>query len=531
MSEKIYARLLRLFPSRFRESYGEDALQLFRDRARDETGIFARIRLWLDLLADLVISVPREYFYAQPELLSASAQRHMGGLPSFYILGNDAPRPGALVFGSALSLLALATFSALLSHGAMRRALHSSRDQGRPPYARSAASERSPAAARSADDRHLVGSSESAATIPDRHAGSAAPAGPSEAGQGDLRSSAVLRPAGSASEELQPAQPSVASSPSQTGTSSPVAASAAGDAGDRLAADERHRVVNAAASNLKHFYVDPVVGQQTSDALLAHESRGDDNAASDGAAFAVLLTRQMRDVSHDLHLDMVYSRDPLPDQLQPPSLEDLARYRQAVQRENCGFEKIEILSHNIGYLKLNAFPDPAFCQATAAAAMNKLNRADALIFDLRDNRGGQPEMVAFMASYFFDHPTYFYNPRENTTQKSWTASPVPGNQLANKPLFVLTSSSTFSGAEQFCFNMKMLKRATLVGETTGGASHAGVFHRIDDHFGMGIPEVKPVNPYSNVDWAGVGVKPDVPVNAADALKTAQELAAAKLLRH
>ncbi|HEX4535474.1 MAG TPA: S41 family peptidase, partial [Candidatus Acidoferrum sp.] len=157
-----------------------------------------------------------------------------------------------------------------------------------------------------------------------------------------------------------------------------------------------------------------------------------------------------------------------------------------------------------------------------------LNHADAIIFDLRDNRGGQPEMVSFVAAYLFDHPEYWYNPRENTTQQSWTQSPVPGNRLADKPVYVLTSARTFSGAEQFCYDLKMLKRATLVGETTGGAAHSGVWHRIDDHFGMGIPETKPINPYLNAGWEGTGVEPDVKVKAEEALKTAENLAQRKL---
>jgi len=45
MSEKIYACLLRLFPSHFRETYGDEALQLFRDRAHDEKGFSPRVRL------------------------------------------------------------------------------------------------------------------------------------------------------------------------------------------------------------------------------------------------------------------------------------------------------------------------------------------------------------------------------------------------------------------------------------------------------------------------------------------------------
>jgi len=297
----------------------------------------------------------------------------------------------------------------------------------------------------------------------------------------------------------------------------------------------RHHVIDAAAKNLRQYYAYPDVGQKMADSLLAHEKNGDDDAAADGAAFADLLTKQIRDVSHDRHLELAYSQDPLPAsrfdaQGRPlgPTPDDYARYRKTMEQENCTFEKTEILEHNIGYLKLNSFPAPSICRPTAVTAMATLNRVDAIIFDLRNNRGGEPEMVALMAAYLFDRPEYWYNPRENTTPRSWTQSPVPGNRLADKPVYVLTSTRTFSGAEQFSYDLKMLKRAILVGETTGGAAHSGVFYRIDDHFGIGIPETKPINPFSKTDWAETGVEPDVKVKAADALETAVKLAESKL---
>jgi retinol-binding protein 3 len=160
--------------------------------------------------------------------------------------------------------------------------------------------------------------------------------------------------------------------------------------------------------------------------------------------------------------------------------------------------------------------------------MASLNHADAIIFDLRENRGGYSTMVSLIAAFLFDHPEYMYDPRVSPTPQSWTLSPVAGNRLADKPVYVLTSASTISAAEQFCYDLKMLKRVTLVGETTHGSAHAGVFHRIDDHFGMGIPEVLPVNPFSKSDWEGTGVDPDVKVNAARALETAVKLAESKL---
>ena len=264
------------------------------------------------------------------------------------------------------------------------------------------------------------------------------------------------------------------------------------------------------------------------DALRAHDKNGDDDAVANGEAFAALLTRQMREVSPDKHLDLIYSSNPLPDPASRPMSRDATQYRQVMEQQNCTFERIEILAHNIGLLKLNSFPDVSVCRQKAAEAMARLNSVDAIIFDLRDNHGGEPDMTAFLAAYLFDHPEYWYNPRENTTERSWTHSPVEGNKLADKPVFILTSGATLSGAEQFCYDLKMLKRATLVGETTGGGAHAGVFHRIDDHFGIGIPEVKTINPYGKMDWAETGVEPDVKVKAQDALDTAVKLAISKL---
>lgn len=267
--------------------------------------------------------------------------------------------------------------------------------------------------------------------------------------------------------------------------------------------------------------------KQMANGLRKHEQRGDDDAVKDSELFAALLTQQMREVSKDQHLELVYSRDRLPEQPAGQTSQELALYRETMERQNCTFEKVEILPHNIGYLKLNSFPDVLQCQATAEAAMASLNGADAVIFDLRDNRGGEPAMVMLIAAYLFDHPEYMYNPRENTTEKSWTHSPVPESKLADKPAYILTSVATISAAEHFTYDLKMLKRATVVGERTAGAAHAGVWHRLDDHFGMGIPETKAINPFSKADWAEVGVEPDVPVKAAEALETAKRLAQSK----
>jgi hypothetical protein len=299
-------------------------------------------------------------------------------------------------------------------------------------------------------------------------------------------------------------------------------------AGAALDAAERRRVIDGAIANLKEYYVYPDVAQRMADALRTHEKNGDDDAETDGALFADTLTAQMRAVSHDRHLSLRYSPSRTPKRPSDgPTPEEMERYRQDMKRTNCSFEKVAILPHNIGYLKFNRFPDPAICQPTLQAAMKRLGDVDAIIFDLRDNGGGDPRMVAAVCSYLFDRRTHLndiYNRRENSTQEFWTSSPIPGNTLANKPAYVLTSAGTFSGAEEFCYDLKNLKRATLVGEPTAGGAHLVRDRWINEHFTIGVPFARAINPISKKDWEGTGVEPDVKVDAAAALETAEKLA-------
>ena len=297
-----------------------------------------------------------------------------------------------------------------------------------------------------------------------------------------------------------------------------------------LDAPERQRVIDGAIRSLRQYYVYPVIARKMAESLRRHEKNGDDDEILDGGDFADVLTAQLREVSHDRHLMVIYSHEITPDRA-GPTPEAIARYQTEMARTNCTFEKVAVLAHNVGYIKFNSFPDLSICQPTAAVAMASLNQSDAIIFDLRDNRGGSPAMVAFMASYLFDHPQHLddlYNRSEKSTLQSWTLSPVAGNKLSDKPAFVLISAETFSGAEEFSYDLKMMKRATLVGETTAGGAHMVRRHRIDDHFSIGVPDTRPINPISKSNWEGTGVTPDVHAKAADALATAERLAGTML---
>lgn len=292
----------------------------------------------------------------------------------------------------------------------------------------------------------------------------------------------------------------------------------------------RKRVIESVNADLNEFYIDAALAKQMGDVLLAHEKSGDYDKASDGDAFAGQLTKDLQAVSHDKHLRVDFNPFKTPPRAEPTP-EDEARFHHQMEHDNCAFEKVEILPNNIGYVKFDAFMDASFCGPTVNAAMGFVAHTDALIFDIRQNGGGQPAMVTLVASYLFERPTHLidiYNRKEDSTTQNWTLSYLPGPRLTKQPVFVLTSKRTFSGAEEFAFDLKNQKRATIVGETTGGGAHPVSGHPVADYFMVGVPFAKSLDPVTKTNWEGTGVEPDVKVAADDALSTAEKLANEKI---
>ena len=287
----------------------------------------------------------------------------------------------------------------------------------------------------------------------------------------------------------------------------------------------RVRVIHDAIGKLDADYVFPDVARKMADAVRSRLEHGDYDTVTNGVTFASLLTRHLRAVSHDLHLTVTFS---------PARLSDAdvnGRRTQPghfTERERCGFMKVEHREDNVGYLKLNSFARTDACAAIASAAMSSLADVDALIVDLRDNGGGMPAMVAYVSSYLFTTRTHLndlWTRRTNRTEEFWTHD-VPGKKLRDgTPVYLLTSARTFSGAEEFAYDLKSLKRATIVGETTGGGAHPVFTQRITDHFLIGVPYARAINPITKTNWEGTGVEPDVRVPAAEALSVASKMIA------
>lgn len=299
----------------------------------------------------------------------------------------------------------------------------------------------------------------------------------------------------------------------------------------------RAQVIDGVLKQLDDAYVFPEKAKEMEQAVRARSKRGEYDQITSARALADSLTSHLQAVSHDKHLRVRYSARPLPDE--PPGEEPSAeqqREAEAFGRQvNFGIERAERLPGNVGYLEIRSFGFSARqADAAVAAAMNLLGHTDALILDVRRNGGGDPDMVALVCSYLLGPGEILINRFYWRPQDRWdefrTRATVSGRHYGSaKPVFVLTSDRTFSGAEEFAYDLQTQRRAEIVGDTTGGGAHPGGMRRVTENFGVWVPAGRAVNPITNTNWEGTGVRPDVPVAAEDALRTAHIRALVKLL--
>lgn len=298
------------------------------------------------------------------------------------------------------------------------------------------------------------------------------------------------------------------------------------------AVDARGRaaIVDDIAAALNETYVFPETAKKMEQNVRRQLESGAYDRLGTLDAFTEKLTDDLQSVSKDLHLRVFWDPEP-PAEAGGPTPEERERQAAAIRRDNYCFRKVERLAGNVGYLKLDCFAPAELGGATAVAAMGFLAGSEALIFDLRDNGGGSPSMIQLLTSYLLaGEPTHlnsFYVRKGDRTEQFWTHAWVPGTRLPDVPVFVLTSGRTFSAAEEFTYNLKNLKRATLIGETTGGGAHPVDLHRVKGYpVAVSLPFGRAVNPISGTNWEGTGVEPDVKVPAPEALTVAQARALA-----
>lgn len=274
-------------------------------------------------------------------------------------------------------------------------------------------------------------------------------------------------------------------------------------------------------------YVYPEIGEKIASQLQARLEAGEYADAADERELAFRLTSELRSISNDHHWSVIYDPKGAAQQVDPENEPDqarMARYLEMARKTNYGFERVERLKGNVGYIDLRHLYPSEYAGDTAVAAMNLVANCDTLIIDLRQNYGGYPSMVQLITSYLYDAQprhlnTFYYRPTSDT-QQFWTFPHIPGKRRPDIPVYLLIGRATGSGAEEFAYDLQAMGRATLIGESTAGLAHPVTKEVVQGAFDVRLPYGRPINPVTGSDWEGTGVEPHIAVPAEEALKRA-----------
>ncbi len=293
----------------------------------------------------------------------------------------------------------------------------------------------------------------------------------------------------------------------------------------------RRQVVQALVRELNRAYVYPDKAVATERELDQRQRQHAYDSAASRLAFARALTEDVQRVTHDKHLrvEVDCSRGgSKPDRGPRHPVADSAAEPPHV------FGQSRRLDGNVAYIDIATFGVPAEAARNEIRdTMSAAADAAAIIFDVRRNGGGEPETVALVSSYLFGaepvHLNSIYWRVSDRTDDFFTDPRVQGTKFGpTKAVYVLTSAHTFSAAEEFTYNLQARKRAVIVGETTGGGAHPTDPSPLPQGFKLFVPSGRAINPVTNSNWEGTGVKPDVAVPAETALDTAHKLALEKV---
>jgi len=298
---------------------------------------------------------------------------------------------------------------------------------------------------------------------------------------------------------------------------------------EKLTGKKLNTILKAAMKIVSENYAFPDVAEEMVAKVRGKLEEGGYADINSKAELCQTLTKDMREICQDLHFLVYYNLEAANDIRRREETEaydknDPEHWWTGHNETNSGFKRVEYLDGNVGYIDLRIFAPISLGGETAVAAMNFLANCDALIFDLRNNGGGDPFMVQLIESYLFEgepkHLLTLYDRPNNKNQQIWTLSHIPGRRLPKVPIYILTSKRTFSGGEDFAYTLKHNSRATIVGEPSSGGAHTIDFMVIHEGFIIALPTGYATHPVTGGNWEGNGVEPDILVPEEEALETA-----------
>jgi C-terminal processing protease CtpA/Prc len=305
---------------------------------------------------------------------------------------------------------------------------------------------------------------------------------------------------------------------------SPLSAQQQGGVTDKA---RRDGVIDSICRLLERKYVSPEEAKTFAQELHRRKSAGVYDSVTNGGPFAETITADLQAITGDKHVRVRLVEPGDIGERTESAVHHPVRLSRLRDKEHCGFYRLDWFEGNVGYIDVRRFYPPVEAGDIVAGIMKIFSGASAIIIDLRENQGGESDLGTLFCSYLFDRPTQLtgtYFRDDNLMQESWTRRIVQGKRLTAIPLFILTSEKTFSAAEYFAYDLKVTKRATIVGDSTKGGAHSVDLFNVDDQYEIYLSTARAINPVTRTNWEGTGVVPDVFVRSSSALDTAVVLA-------
>lgn len=281
---------------------------------------------------------------------------------------------------------------------------------------------------------------------------------------------------------------------------------------------------------LRAHYVNPSDVDRAEAAIRLLASH---HASLDDAAFARAVGPELSQLLRDRHLLLEYRARPNREKPQTAEAEaaSKAKREEFARSVHYGLTEVAVLDGNIGYLRIDGFMSPDVAGPALATAMKTVRGTRGLVIDLRESvNGGDPRMVALVCAYLFPEEGRLLTTiawRHRAAQESRIPALAQAGDAYPRaaPIYVLTSRRTFSAGEELAYNLKVLKRAHLIGEPTGGGANPGSDYAVNEHLELFIPEATAINAETGTNWNWTGVIPDEAIDPAGALERALHLMA------
>ncbi|WP_316826298.1 S41 family peptidase [Pedobacter miscanthi] len=295
---------------------------------------------------------------------------------------------------------------------------------------------------------------------------------------------------------------------------------------------ERNKQILEIADKINEYYIFEDVANQLSKKLKSEiDLKTFDNFTD--VEFAKSLSKYLTKNGNDLHFNVLYR--PGKEEEKAVNEKELLKKYDAINKQwNYGFDKVMRLDGNIGYIEYTGFPEGnKSAQQILDATMNFVSNTNALIIDLRNNRGGDGKMVRLFLSYFFNERiklSTIYTRYNHKTEEKYTYKKVNGKKYLDKPVYLLVNNNTISAAEALAYNLQQNKIAKVIGDKTYGAANPVKVFFIGKKYQLFIPISVEKNAVTKTNWEHTGIHVDEKVNAEKALIKAQIIALENLLK-